>query len=451
MRITKWFKVLTVLMLVGSLMVGCGGSSEPTSTPTVSPGSTSADTAPPFDESTPVEIQYWHIFSDGSMKELTDKLVAEFEAQHPNIKVKQLGVSFWDYWTKLSTAVAGGSGPDLAMQDTSTAISRAANGVIVNVSPYMKRDGIMQEDYFQVIVDRLKYKDNLYAMPLDTDVRVLYYNKDLFTLAGLDPNKPPVNWAEAEQYADKLTILNDKGLIKQVGFLPSSGNLGFHTLAWTNGGDFWDDQMNPTFNKPENVEALEWMVKMQQKYTKKALAAFAVQSGALTYSPFIAGKVGMIVDTNNLISDIKKNKPDMNFGIAPIPYQKSQASWSAGFDLEIIDNKDKLREQAAWQLMKFLTSKEVEMRVHREDGALVSNIAAATDPEFTSDPNWQIIVDQMKVSRYIEYVEAAPVWHGILSGAIGPALNGDISAKEAMDKAQAQMLTEIEKFKATQK
>jgi multiple sugar transport system substrate-binding protein len=449
MKTKKTLQSFMVILIIMTLLVGCGGNAVSTNEPTGTPQG-EPSVAEAFDTTTPVEIQYWHIFSDGDYKVLNDELVAEFEKLHPNITVKQLGVSFWDYWTKLSTAIAGGSGPDLALNDTSTAQARAKNGVTVNVSPYIARDGINLEDYFPILVNRLKYNDRMYGMPNDTDVRVLFYNKDAFKDAGLDPEKPPTNWAEVEEYADKLTKYNDKGQIAQMGFLPTMGNLGFHTLAWTNGGGFWDKDMNPTFNSPENIETLEWMVRMQQKYTKKALSAFAVQNGALAYSPFIAGKVAMIVDTNNLYVQIDKYAPDLNYGVATIPYQKNMASWSAGFDLEIINNQDKLREQAAWQLMKFMTTKETQMRVHKVAGSLVGNIAAATDPEFMSNPVWATIVDQMQYSRFIEIVDASPSWHGVLQGETGGAINGDISAKEALDAAQTNMENEIKKYKATQ-
>ncbi|RAP74062.1 ABC transporter substrate-binding protein [Paenibacillus montanisoli] len=398
----------------------------------------------------PVEIDFWHVYSEGPMKDLYEKLIADFQKEHDYITVKSLGVSFWDYWTKLSTAVAGGSGPDLALNDTSTALNRAKSGVILNLDSYIQRDGIKLEDYFPVLVDRVKYNGSMYAMPNDTDVRLLFYNKAAFREVGLDPEKPPTNWDELEQYADKLTIVNEDKMLDRVGFSPTMGNLNFWTLAWTNGGDFWDDSLKPTYNKPENVETLQWMAKIQGKYGSKALQAFNTQNGALQMSPFIAGRVAMIVDVNNLYGDIKRNKPDMEFGVAPIPFQKQNASWSAGFDLEIIDNKDQAQADAAWELMKYLTSVDVQKQIHRESGSLVSNMLAAKDAEFISDPVWKMVVDQMDSSRFIEYVEGSPSWHASLSPKIDEVLQGKKDAQAALDEAQQAIEKELENYAATQ-
>jgi multiple sugar transport system substrate-binding protein len=384
------------------------------------------------------------------MKDLTDQLLADFHAQHPNITVQQLGINFFDYWTKLSTAMAAGSGPDLALNDTSTVPTRAKTGAILSTDDFIQRDGVNLDDYFPVLVDRMKYDGKMYGMPNDTDVRVLYYNKKMFQDAGLDPSKPPANWDELEQYADKLTKWNKNKMLNVIGFSPALGNLHLWTLAWTNGGDFWDDQGNPTFNKPENVAALQWEKKIQDKYGVKAMSAFSSQANALGFSPFIAGKAAMIVDVNNLYQDIKTRAPDLDFGVAPVPYAKTPASWSAGFDLELVNNKDDKRAEAAWQLMKYLTSAEVQVKIHEASGSLVSNMKAAEDPKFMADPNWQMIVDQMSVSRFVEYEEAMPSWHGNLDPVEQAVLNSGKDPQQVLDQAQKDAENAVANFKKTQ-
>lgn len=437
-------------------LTACSGNSNGngagSSSPSGSPGASAEGSAPASDATggEPVTISYWHIYTDGAMKDLTDQLLADFHAKHPNITVQQLGVNFFDYWTKLSTAMAAGSGPDLALNDTSTVAARAKTGAILSTDEYIQRDGVNLDDYFPVLVDRMKYQGKMYGMPNDTDVRVLYYNKKMFKDAGLDPNKPPVNWDELEQYADKLTKWNDKKMLDVIGFSPALGNLHLWTLAWTNGGDFWDDEGKPTFNKPENVEALQWEKKIQDKYGVKAMSAFNSQANALGFSPFIAGKAAMIVDVNNLYQEIKTRAPDLDFGVAPIPYSKTPASWSAGFDLELVNNKDPKRAAAAWELMKYLTSPEVQVKIHEASGSLVSNMKAAQDPKFMEDPNWKMIVDQMKVSRFIEYVEAMPSWHSKLDPVEQAVLNSGKDPQQFLDGAQKDAENAVANFGKTQ-
>lgn len=399
----------------------------------------------------PVTIEFWHIWSDGASKELAAKIVSDFEASHPNIKVKELGISFWDYWTKLSTAVAGGSGPDVSFNDINNVPARAKAGSIIKLDDYINRDGFNMDQFFPILVDAVKYNGSVYALPLDTDVRVLYYNKAAFKEVGLDPNKPPTNWQELEEYADKLTKWNSKKLLDRIGFSPNMGNLGFWTLAWSNGGDFFDQNGKPTVNAPENIETLQWMLKFQQKYGVKALQAFNTEAGALGYSPFIAGKVAMIVDNNSLYSQIKQYAPNLEFGVAPIPYNKQPVSWSNGFTLEIVDNKNKEKADAAWEFIKYLTGKDVQMQLATKLSDFCANKDVAQDPSLMSDPVWATFVDQMKVSRFREFIEAAPTWFSTVQGEVDNCLNGTKTPQQALDDAQKALENEIANFEKTQK
>jgi len=405
--------------------------------------------APAEQAKEPVTIQFWHIYSDGAMKTTMEKLVKEFEAKHPHITVKHLGLSFWDYWTKLTTAVAGGSGPDLSLNEIGNVGARAKSGTLVNLDPYIARDGFDTSALFPVLVEQSKYEGSFYNMPFETDVRLLYYNKAAFREAGLDPEKPPTTWEELAAYGEKLTTLNGE-MIDRIGFSPALGNFYLWTLAWTNGGDFWDDSLQPTFNTPENLEALRWMADVQAKYGNKAFTAFKSQTGSLGYNPFIAEKVAMIVDNNTLYGDILRNNPDLEFGVAPIPARKSPASWSAGFSLEIIDNKDEARADAAWELMKYLLDKDVQIEMHQVSRGLYSNIAAVSDPQFMNDPVWKTIVGIMEHTRFREYVEGSPAWANHIQPQVEAVLLGEMTPEDALKKAQELVETELKNYAASQ-
>src|SRR5690625_421854 len=386
-----------------------------------------------------VEISFWHIHSDGPLKDMMTELVAEFEDEHPNIKVDELGTNFFDYFTKLSTAMAGGTGPDLALNDTTTVPVRAEAGSILNIDSFIEEDEDFNiDDFYPVLVDKMKYDGSLYGLPSDTDVRVLYYNKDHFEEVGLDPESPPTNWDELREYAEKLTVWESDDLVERMGFSAETGisDLHFHTLAWSNGGDFWDEDGNPTFTREENLEALQWMKDLNDYYGDKAVSAFNSQASALDYNPFIDGKTSMAVEVNNMYQDINRYAPDLNFGVAAIPYQTEPVTWSAGFDYEMIDNNDDEKAAATWELLKFLTSKEAQIKIHEESGSLVSNMTAAEAPEFMEDPIWATMVEQMEHARFIDFIEALPEWHSTSRGAEEAVLSANEDPAKALEDAQ---------------
>ncbi|MBW8351680.1 ABC transporter substrate-binding protein [Bacillus sp. IITD106] len=426
------FSMGWMFLLIVILMVGCSSQNSNTD----KSGNTDKNNSSGEKQSEEVKISFWHIHSDGPMKEVMTNLIKEFEEKNPNIKVEELGINFFDYFTKLPTAMAGGSGPDLALNDTSTLPARAQSGAILDISSFIEKDNFNLEDFFPVLVDKMKYENGVYGLPSDTDVRVLYYNKEHFREAGLDPEKPPTNWKELEEYSEKLTVWKSDNMLERIGFSPSIGNLHLHTLSWANGGEFWDEDGNPTFTNPKNVEALEWIKTIHDKYGKKAMAAFKSQADALEFSPFIAEKASMIVDVNNLYQDIKRYNPDLDFGVAAIPFNEKSVTWSAGFDYELTDNKDERKAEAAWELLKYLTSPEVQVRIHEESGSMVSNMQAAMDPKFMEDPIWEVMIEQMDVARFIEFVEELPSWHGTVDAAEEAVINSNVDPIKALEDAQ---------------
>lgn len=433
MKISKRFGFLISLLLISLVIVGC--SSNNNNAGDNADQNATNDSA--SDEQ--IEITFWHIYSDGPLKDMMTELIAEFEEQNPHIVVDELGTNFFDYFTKLSTAMAGGDGPDLAMNDTTTVPVRASAGSILSIDQFVEQDEDFNvDDFYPVLIDKMTYEGSLYGLPSDTDVRVLYYNKDHFEEVGLDPESPPTNWDELAEYAEQLTVWDSNGLVERMGFSPETGisDLHFHTFAWTNGGEFWDEDGNPTFTSPENLEALQWFKDMNDYYGEAAVSAFRSRASALDYSPFIDGSVSMVVEVNNLYQDIKRYAPDLNFGVAPIPYQVEPATWSAGFDYEIIDNNDEDRAAAAWELLKFLTSEETQIKVHEESGSLVSNMNAAEAPQFMEDPIWATMVEQMDHARFIEYIEALPAWHTTADSAEEAVLNAGVDPEEALQEAQ---------------
>lgn len=388
-----------------------------------------------------VSISFWHIYNTGPVKDLYGQLIDEFEQAHPNIKVKQVGYGGLDLLDKLNTALAGGTGPDLTMDDINGSRAKIKSGTLVNLQPYIDREQFDTKQYFPLLIDMMKEEGggDLYRLPLETDVRVLFYNKAAFREVGLDPDKPPTTWDELETYADKLTKWDKNKLLERIGFAPNLGSTFFWTLAWTNGVDFFDDQGNPTINTPEAVETADWWIKMQDKYGTKAFSAFQSQSGSLGFDPFIAGKVAMEISTNNLVSDINVNQPDLEYGIAPIPIKQNNATWSAGWSLEVINNKDEAKAQAAWELMKFMTSADAQKRQHVVSNGLVGNQIAATDPEFMKDANWKTVTDQMQFTHFLEKPLNAQEWSDKLWSNIQAAVAGQIKPAEALEKSQREI------------
>jgi multiple sugar transport system substrate-binding protein len=398
----------------------------------------------------PVKVTFWHIFDSGDAQKFITEVVAQFNQAHPDIQVEQLGTNFWDYWTRLTTAQAAGIGPDVAMNDLGNVPSRALSGLIEPLDAYMRGSGMNLATFWPATHNIIRANNKVYALPLETDVRVLYYNKDAFRSAGLNPNRPPATFNELVSYSDKLTTKDANGRLTRVGFAPTLGNTAFYVYAWLNGGEFADKSGALTLNTPKNLEALRWMVDRQQAYGRREMAAFAAGFGANENDPFIGGKVAMIVQNNTFAGNIRRYAPKMNWGVAPLPNNGTKASWSNGFSLEMSAKSP--NKAAAWEFMKYLMSDKVQLEYAKRNSSMVGNLNAARSAELLKDPVWRVFLQQMTVSRFRPFSREAPTWYdSALQPQVDAALLGTKTPEQALIDAQKAYEEEVRRFNQTRR
>ena len=148
----------------------------------------------------------------------------------------------------------------------------------------------------------------------------------MFAEVGLDPESPPQTWAELEEAAKSLTIMED-GELQRVGINPRVNGLhaGISFLGWlhNNGGQWISDDMRTiTWNSPEGLEALKWVVDFTNNINGgvEEVDAFYSQTGEWENGPFYTGYEAMQTNGTWELFKIHEFAPDMNFDIAPIPY-----------------------------------------------------------------------------------------------------------------------------------
>ncbi len=391
------------------------------------------------------EISFWHIFDAGPAAEFIDQVVQDFNEANPDVHVTHLGTNFWDYWTRLTTATAGGIGPDVAMNDLGNVPSRAASGVILPLDDLLGDAGL--DPYWPATQGAVTWDGQTYALPLETDVRVLYYNKELFAAAGLDPEDPPETWDELVEYADRLSVV-EGGRIQQLGFGPTLGNTYFPLYAMLNGEDLVADDGSLELNTPAAVEALQWMVDRQNAHGSRAMTSFAATFGTGASDPFMSGKVAMIIENNTFPGQIAQYAPDLDYGVAPLPHNGTPASWSNGFSLEISSATG--APEAAYRFAEYLMSEEVQHAYAQMNFSMVGNMAAAAADDLMADPNWSVFVEQMGSSQFRAFSLEAPTWYDTaLQPEIDAALLGTKTPQQALDDAQRSYENEVRRYRET--
>ncbi|HSH78635.1 MAG TPA: ABC transporter substrate-binding protein [Herpetosiphonaceae bacterium] len=398
-------------------------------------------------------VDLWHFWGSPVRRTAIRRVVAICQQQLPNIQITETFKPFGDLYTAHIAAVAAGSGmADVIVEDRPQLPQRAVDGIDMNLQEFADRDGIDGSAFWPFTWQETLYEGDTYGIPYETDVRVLYYNKNAFEEVGLDPEKPPTTWAELEQYADKLDKKAADGSFERIGFSPLIGNVGPDVWARTNGWEpVTDGKVN--VNTPEMQEAVEWVRTWMDRYGGfQAHQDFRADLGAAPNDAFMSGKVAMLVDINGYSSQLNFFRPrvptaeegkteELRWGVSDIPYNTEQASTSGGFALSIPTGSR--NAEAAWEFIKCATSQEAQSSWGRDTYAMPANLSAANDPVLLADPNWQFFLNAMEYSTGATFVPEYANWGQELGNRYEAVWTGETEPAAMLQEAQEAIDAEI--------
>ncbi|WP_028983208.1 ABC transporter substrate-binding protein [Sporolactobacillus terrae] len=316
MKIKKIGACILSVVMIFSILSGCGNSNSSN------------------DKNKKIQLTMWQQWGGGHEEAVLKKVIREYERLHPNITIKEIPVT--DN-SKILTAISGGNPPDIIDLGSSATIGEwASKGALTNLTPYINKDKDFKKDAFVPASWKpVTYKGNPYGLPFMNFNVGLLYNKKLLASAGL--KNPPSTLEELTKYADKLTKVNSKGKITQMGFLPNypgqtNGQVvGLENYGWIFGGDWFDTEKNKaTADRSENVKALNWESEFYKKYGAQNVANFEKSAGAYLTAQdlFESGKLAMVYDGPWALAYIKQNVPSLSkdIGVAPFPAPVSNSS-----------------------------------------------------------------------------------------------------------------------------
>lgn len=201
--------LLTAAMTV-SLLTGCGGTENAAETPQAEEKPAAQDSEaeqaqPEADSQTaagePIKITFWNSFTGADGDMLTD-LVNRYNEENTDGITVEMDISA-DFDSQLSTAFAAGTGPTMIL--SSSAYRFTYGDYMQDISDVFDKTNLDKTDFIQSYLDYCSEGDTLYFVPFQIVGYYMYWNKDLFTAAGLDPETPPSTWDEWAEYAQKLT------------------------------------------------------------------------------------------------------------------------------------------------------------------------------------------------------------------------------------------------------
>lgn len=404
-----------------------------------------------------IVIDFWHMSPVGSTSfSGMRSIISDFNESQDEYFVKGTGFSFWDYWDKINVAVSSRTAPDLGLSTIDDVESRAEAGVLYNISELIDADTSVNKIDLSEFRESQKifatYDNDLYALPFTATTRVLYYNLDMFSAAGLSEADVPTTWDELATVAKQLDIVDD-GEIVQLGFDPTYGNATYHGWLWQNNLDFFDENKMPTLNTQGHIDVLNWIINFNDEYTRNQLTAFGEGNQLLGINPFAAERVAMMVETDGLYQIIKDAGANFNYGVAPIPIPEGgrRVNWGSGFSIEMYDNGDDDMESrdGTFAFLTYLMSKEIQIRLAEVNGWLMSHITAMEE-HVQGDLILEKILEEVDYAMDKVYIPYAPSWHGNdWQPYYTEALAGTMTAEQALAAARANYLQKKENYDAT--
>ncbi|TCP29471.1 carbohydrate ABC transporter substrate-binding protein (CUT1 family) [Scopulibacillus darangshiensis] len=389
-----------------------------------------------------VTVDFWTFWGSETRKPVIEKIINDFNKSQDKIYVKHTYLPYGDIWTKELAAVAAGNPPDVVINDINTVQHRAAKNQNTDLSKYIK-DSSFKDRFYPQLWQTVLYKNHPYGVPFNTDERVLYYNKDLFKKAGLDPNKPPQTWDELWSYAKKLDV-KENGKYKTIGFYPLWGVGADVWMLNADGTSFFDYEKNkPVVNDQDNIDALNWALKFQNHYGKNTIQQYKAQFGQQQANPFIAGKVAMYTEAATFYTQLRDYGKDINWGITKLPAKtkgSGHTSWGGGFAAEI--PKGAKHPKEAWEFIKYLTGKKSQAYWAAKNFDLVANKAGAKAAATSDLLNAKGKKTYKFISEYFNETEitptplSAPDYTSIINPEIDKAMAGKKSPEQAMNDAQ---------------
>ncbi|SEC74255.1 ABC transporter substrate-binding protein [Paenibacillus sp. GP183] len=456
-------KGLLALTAVFSLLItsACGnaGSTNGTAADTAKASSSASPTAAA--SKAPVKVIWWHSMS-GELGKAVDKIVADFNASQKNVQVEAIFQGTYDEsLNKMKASMDTKSGPSLIQVYEIGSRFMIDSKAITPMQNFIDADKFDLSQLEENITNYYKIDNKLNSMPFNTSNPILYYNKDMFKAAGLDPEKPPTTYEDIKKAAQALSKDGKFGSSFAIyGWFMEQffANQGADYL--NNGNGRTSPATQSLVNSDAGVQTLTWWKDMIDAKTLTNLGRKTDD----TKKAFAAGQIAMTLDsTASLRGIVASTEGKFQVGTAPLPKPagaKEGGVVVGGASLYILNNKPQEEQKAAWEFIKYLTSPQVQAYWHVNTGYFPIT-KKAYDEQIVKDnlakyPQFKTAIDQLHNTKANTATQGAvmgvfPEARQIVEGAIEEALNGKKSPKDALDGAAKSITDKLVQYNKTMK
>ncbi|AIJ45200.1 ABC transporter substrate-binding protein [Comamonas testosteroni TK102] len=391
----------------------------------------------------PLEVPFYYpVAVGGPITKVIDGYAADFNKAHPQYKLTPIYAgTYQETIVKALTAHKAGKAPATSVLLSTDMFTLMDEGAIAPIDDFVKTDAdkAWLKGFYPAFMANSQTGGKTWGVPFQRSTVVMYYNKEAFKEAGLNPDKAPQNWKELREAAHKLTKKDASGKVVQYGIqIPSTG-FGYWMLqTLTTPNDVLlanESGTRVTLNNPKVVGALNFWVSLVRDGVHPA----GVVEWGTTPRDFMEKKAVIIVTTTGNLTNIRANAK-FDFGVGQIAGNVRKGSPTGGGNFYIFKNAPREQQQAAFEFAKWVTQPERAAQWSMDSGYVAVSPAAYETPvlkkygqEF---PQALVARDQLPVSVAEYSTHENQRVTKVLNDAIQAALNGTKTAAQAMDDAQ---------------
>ncbi|WP_265443483.1 sugar ABC transporter substrate-binding protein [Acetivibrio straminisolvens] len=399
-------KKVIALMLVAVMalsLAACGGEE-----PQTSPGPDQNQTSPDSNaggNKEPVTLTLWIMPNSNTADQDFLNAIKPFTDANPHITVQPTVVDWGAAWTKITAAATSGEAPDLTQLGSTWTAAIGAMGALVDLNGKIDTSVFVDSTLQSA---GIRGTEQIYGMPWFAETRALYYRTDAAEKAGVNPETDFATW---DKYKEALKKLNNIEIDGQK--LPALGMPGkndwnvIHNFAWWiygAGGDLIsEDGKTATFASEAALEGIKFYSELAVEglMDKPSLE----KNTSDIESTFCSGGYATSFMGPWVISTLKRNKAEQGIdlvdkvGVTMIPEgPKGRYAFLGGSNIAIF--KSSKNQEAALELVKYLSTKEAQVAYSKVTNMLPTVKAAYEDPYFESDAMVKVFKDQLQFAKH---------------------------------------------------
>jgi len=393
----------------------------------------------------PVELRFlFPVQVAGPQAERMQEIVNDFNAEHEQIEVEAIYSGNYDQTVQRAiTSARGGNPPAVAVATSISLLEFLDMGLIEDLDQFMVGDDAgYADEFYQGFMENSYYDGRTWSIPFQRSLPLLYWNKEHFEAAGLDPETPPRTWDDVIEFSDALRDAPSEYSFTDI----TEDTWTIQALILQAGGEYSNDEGTEAyFDTPEVNSAFTFWDTLANDMGVMPRQRFYGDAA----QDFVTGTTSMMINSSGSFSSVADGAA-FEFGVGTLPGDVEDAYPTGGGNLYMFQGLSERERDAAWEFIKYIASPEISAKWTVETGYIPAHPAtyetAAMQEHIESYPHFADIADDLENARKEMAFYSNSEIRETLRATIALVLTGQVGIEEGLADLQAEVDSILEPY-----